>query len=76
MKTLLFVILFTTSIALILSVLLHPAKTMGMGGMGSPSEIFGSQKGAEEGLNKITIVIASIWALAAILLSTPSIISQ
>jgi protein translocase SecG subunit len=46
---------------------------MGMGGIGSPSEIFGSQKGAEEGLNRITTIIAIIWALSALLLSHPSI---
>lgn len=76
MRTLLFIIQFTGSIAIILAVLLHPAKTFGMGGIGSPSELFGSQKGAEEGLNKITIVIAAIWGLVSILLSTPSIMAQ
>ncbi len=67
---------FIASISLILSVLLHPAKTMGMGGLGSPSEIFGSQKGAEEGLNRITIIIAAIWGIVSVLLSTPSIMNQ
>lgn len=76
MKTLLYIVQFSTSIALILSILLHPAKTMGMGGIGSPSEIFGSQKGAEEGLNRITIIIAVIWGLSAVLLSTSAISSQ
>ena len=75
-KTILFVVQFIASIALILSVLLHPAKTMGMGGLGSPSEIFGSQKGAEDGLNRITAIIAAIWGLSAVLLSVPSIINQ
>jgi len=69
LKTFLFALQFLTSIALILSVLLHPAKTMGMGGMGSPSEIFGSQKGAEDGLNKITAVIGLIWSLTAVFLT-------
>jgi len=69
LKTFLFILQFITSISLILSVLLHPAKTMGMGGFGSPSEIFGSQKGAEEGLNKITVVIGVIWALTAVTLT-------
>lgn len=75
-KTILFVVQFIASIALILSVLLHPAKTMGMGGLGSPSEIFGSQKGAEDGLNRITAIVAAIWGLSALLLSVPSIINQ
>lgn len=73
MYTFLSIVMALSSIGLILSILLHPAKTMGMGGMGSPSEIFGSQKGAEEGLNKITTVIAIIWAFSALLLSHPSI---
>lgn len=76
LKTVLFIIQFISSIALILSVLLHPAKTMGMGGLGSPSEIFGSQKGAEDGLNRLTAIIATIWGLAAVLLSVPSIMNQ
>ncbi len=75
LKTILFGVQFIASIALILSILLHPAKT-GMTGLGSPSEIFGSQKGAEDGLNRITAVVAVIWGLSAILLSVPSIINQ
>lgn len=71
LNTILFSVQFLTSLILILSVLLHPAKTMGMGGLGSPSEIFGSQKGAEEGLNKLTAIIAIIWALTAVVLSSP-----
>lgn len=70
MSTFLYILTFLSSIALVLSVLLHPAKTMGMGSIGSPSEIFGSQKGAEDGLNRITIVVAIIWAVSAVLLST------
>lgn len=62
--------------AVILSVLLHPAKTMGMGGLGSPSELFGSQKGAEDGLNRITAISATIWAVLAVLLSIPAIVNQ
>lgn len=71
LNTILFSVQFLTSLILILSVLLHPAKTMGMGGLGSPSEIFGSQKGAEDGLNKLTAIVAIIWALTAVVLSSP-----
>lgn len=65
MKIVLVSIQFLSSIVLILSVLLHPAKTMGMGS----TEIFGSQKGAEDGLNRLTAIVASIWAINAIVLS-------
>jgi len=76
LQTFLYIVIFVSSIALILSVLLHPAKTMGMGGLGSPSELFGSQKGAEEGLNRVTAIIALIWAVSAVILSTPSMLNQ
>ncbi|MEK7432947.1 MAG: preprotein translocase subunit SecG [Cyanobacteriota bacterium] len=65
MKIVIVSIQFLSSIVLILSVLLHPAKTMGMGS----TEIFGSQKGAEDGLNRLTAIVASIWAINAIVLS-------
>jgi protein translocase SecG subunit len=58
------------SLALIAAILIHPAKGMGMGGS---AQIFGSQKGAETGLNKITGGLAVCWAVVAILLSSPLI---
>ena len=58
------------SLALIAVVLIHPAKGAGLGAMGGSAEVFGSQKGAETGLNRITGVIAALWALSAILLSS------
>lgn len=68
MRTFLLFVQVITSIMLITAVILHPAKGMGLGGIGSPAQLFGSQKGAEEGLNKITAIIVSVWALTAILL--------
>lgn len=73
LKNLLFGLQFILSFMLVTSVILHPAKGMGLGGIGAPAQIFGSQKGAETGLNKITAVIAILWALISILLSTPFI---
>ncbi len=61
------------SLALIAAILIHPAKGMGMGAMGGSAQIFGSQKGAETGLNKITGGLAVCWAVVAILLSSPLI---
>lgn len=58
------------SLALIAAVLIHPAKGAGLGAMGGSAEVFGSQKGAETGLNRITGGIAFLWALTAILLSS------
>jgi protein translocase SecG subunit len=61
------------SVTLIAAVMIHPAKGMGLGSMGSSAQLFGSQKGAETGLNRITGIIAISWAVVAILLSSPLI---
>lgn len=59
------------SIALIVAIMIHPAKGMGLGSMGASAQVFGSQKGAETGLNRITTGIAILWMLVAIILSSP-----
>ena len=46
---------------------------LGLGSMGSSAQLFGSQKGAETGLNRITGAIAISWAVVAIVLSSPLI---
>lgn len=61
------------SLALIAAVLIHPAKGIGLGSMGGTAQLFGSQKGAETGLNRITGGLAIAWAVVAILLSSPLI---
>jgi preprotein translocase subunit SecG len=62
------------SVALILSILVHPAKSEGMAGIGGAAKVFGSQKGAESGLNKLTAGIAIVWAGLAVVLSMPGLI--
>lgn len=57
------------SIALIVAVLLHSAKGEGLAGIGGQAHMFGSQKGVEAGLNRITTIIAGSWILVAILLA-------
>lgn len=57
------------SIALIVAVLLHSAKGEGLAGIGGQAHMFGSQKGVEAGLNRITTVIAACWILVAIALA-------
>jgi len=58
------------SLTLIVAIILHPAKGGGLGSMGGSAQVFGSQKGAESGLNRITAFIAILWAVVAILLSS------
>lgn len=63
------------SILIILAVILHPAKGEGFGGLGgAPAQLFGSQRGAESGLNQITVVLAVIWALCSVVLASPHLL--
>lgn len=79
MKLLNFFLLFlqlTLSIALVVGVLLHSAKGEGLAGIGGQAHIFGSQKGVEAGLNRITAIIAVLWfavAIALALVNRPSL---
>jgi len=57
------------AIAAVVLVLLHAAKGEGLGGIGGQARIFGSQKGLEEGLDKITATCAVLFILVSIILS-------
>lgn len=57
---------FTLSIALVVAVLLHTAKGEGLAGIGGSAQLFGSQKGVEAGLNRVTSIIAGLWFVVAI----------
>ncbi|MFC1517622.1 preprotein translocase subunit SecG [Candidatus Margulisiibacteriota bacterium] len=57
MKILLF-FQFLVGTSLIVTILLHSAKGEGLGGIGGQAKLFGSQKGLEEGLDKITTFFA------------------
>lgn len=58
------------SLALIVAIIIHPAKGMGLGSMGGSAQLFGSQKGAETGLNRVTAGILILWFATALLLSS------
>jgi preprotein translocase subunit SecG len=60
---------FTLSLALVVAVLLHSAKGEGIAGIGGQAHLFGSQKGVEAGLNRITAIIAVSWFAVAIALA-------
>ena len=65
---LLFTQLFS-AILLIAAILLHTAKGEGLGGIGGQARIFGSQKGLEEGLDKITYACAGVFLLVSFILT-------
>ncbi|MFT5171681.1 MAG: preprotein translocase subunit SecG [Candidatus Marinamargulisbacteria bacterium] len=68
MKTFLLIVEFMTSAALIVAILLHSAKGEGLGGIGGQARVFGTQKGLESGLDKITATLAITFMLVACIL--------
>ena len=66
--TLLFIQLMS-AIFLIIAILLHSAKGEGLGGIGGTAKLFGTQKGLEEGLDKITYALAGIFLFTSFILS-------
>lgn len=73
MKTFLIVLLVVSSFALIISILMSPAKVAGMGGSidGGAETLFGRKKarGLYALLEKITIVSAIVFMLSAFIYS-------
>ncbi len=60
---------FLTAIALIIAVLMHTAKGEGLGGIGGAARIFGTPKGMEKGLDRITWGCAVIFLAVSVLLA-------
>ncbi len=58
-----------SAVALVIAVLLHAAKGEGLGGIGGSARIFGSPKGMEKGLNRITWACAIAFLSVSILLA-------
>lgn len=69
MKTLLFILQIITAVSLIIAVLLHTAKGEGLGGIGGSARLFGTPKGLEQGLDKITWGLAITFLVISILLA-------
>jgi preprotein translocase subunit SecG len=57
------------SLFLIGGVMMHSAKGEGLGAIGGQAKIFGSQKGVEAGLNKLTTALAILWGLCSLALA-------
>ena len=69
MKGFLLFIQIISAVLLIAAILLHSAKGEGLGGIGGQARIFGTQKGLEEGLDKITFACAGVFMLVSLILS-------
>jgi preprotein translocase subunit SecG len=55
-------------ILLTVLVLLHSAKGEGMGGIGGQAVMFGGQRGAEAGLDRVTYIVAIAFVIICTLL--------
>ena len=58
-----------SAIALVIFVLLHTAKGEGMGGIGGAARLFGTPKGMEEGLDRITAGSAFVFMAVSLVLA-------
>lgn len=68
MKALLIIIQILSAIAVVITVLLHSAKGEGLGGIGGAAKLFGTPKGLEEGLDKITMISAVVFMVVSLIL--------
>ena len=69
MTTLLPILHIFSAVFLVIFVLLHTAKGEGLGGIGGQARLFGTQKGLEEGLNRITTIFATSFMVLSFLLA-------
>ena len=68
MVTFLWTVQIISALLLIVLILLHSPKGVGIAGFGGASQIFSSQKSAEKGLNKVTGIMAAIFVLCTFLI--------
>ena len=69
MRGFLLIVQLLSAIALIIAVLLHTAKGEGLGGIGGSAKLFGTPKGMEAGLDRITWGSAILFLSVSILLA-------
>ena len=65
----LLIVQFLSAALLIVAVLLHTAKGEGLGGIGGSAKLFGTPKGMEEGLDRITWGLAIVFMAISVLLA-------
>ena len=68
MKTFLIIFQVLAGLGLIVTVLLHSAKGEGLGGIGGSAHIFGSQKGLEQGLDRLAAILAVSFVVVSIVI--------
>ncbi|OGC06694.1 preprotein translocase subunit SecG [candidate division WOR-1 bacterium RIFOXYD2_FULL_36_8] len=68
MKVLLIGIQIISAIVVVVTVLMHSAKGEGLGGIGGAAKLFGTPKGLEQGLDKITTSAVIIFLVVSLVL--------
>ena len=69
MRTFLILVQIVSAVMLVGLVMLHSAKGEGLGGIGGAAKLFGTPKGLEEGLDKLTAGTAIVFMLVSLILS-------
>ena len=69
MKLMLLIVELVISLFLIFAILLHAPKGEGLGAIGGQARLFRAQKGMEDGLNKLTMGLAVVFLVLALVLS-------
>jgi preprotein translocase subunit SecG len=69
MKGFLLILQLISGVLLIIAILLHAAKGEGLGGIGGSARLFGTPKGMEEGLDRITWGLAIAFMVISVLLA-------
>ncbi len=69
MRGLLLIVQFLSALFLIVAVLLHSAKGEGLGGIGGSAKLFGTPKGLEEGLDRVTWGLAITFMVTSVVLA-------
>ena len=57
-----------SAVLLVITVLLHTAKGEGLGGIGGAAKLFGTPKGLEQGLDRITTACAVVFLTVSLIL--------
>ncbi|MCM1003711.1 MAG: preprotein translocase subunit SecG [Candidatus Gastranaerophilales bacterium] len=68
MLTLVWTTLVVSALLLIVLILMHSPKGDGIAGIGNAAQMFSSQKSAEQGLNKLTAIVAVVFIVCVFLL--------
>lgn len=68
MKIFLMVIQILAAVSVVATVLLHAAKGEGLGGIGGAAKLFGTPKGLEEGLDRVTAGSAAVFLIVSLIL--------